>query len=198
MGAPPPLTSPEQALSVPADGPLVIADASPLIGLARIGHFGLLPALFGTVTVTRAVADEVLNGGQFPETPLLEKAFAQPWLQVAEQTQTAREADPSTSDAQVADLRSLYLIDEGEASSLCLALQLGSQGQHVLLLIDDHRGREAARRLALPMLGTAGLLLLARRQGLIEAVKPLVNGLRAAGYHLSDRLVEAVLRQAGE
>lgn len=198
MGAPPPLTSPEQAFPVSAIGSLVVADASPLIGLARIGHLGLLPALFGTVTVTRAVADEVLNGGQFPETPLLEEAFAQPWLQVAQQRPASGGADPSTSDARVADLRSLYLIDEGEASSLCLALELGSQGQHVLLLIDDHRGREAARHMALPMLGTAGLLLLARHQGLIEAVKPLVNGLRAAGYHLSDRLVEAVLHQAGE
>lgn len=198
MATYPPLTSPERALSVSAVDPLVIADASPLIGLARVGHLGLLPALFGSVTVTRAVADEVLNGGQFPETPVLEDAFAQPWLQVEEEIPTPSGADPSTSDAEVADLRSLYLIDEGEASSLCLALQRCSQGQSVLLLIDDHRGREAARHLALPMLGTAGLLLLARRQGLIEAVKPVVSGLREAGYHLSDRLVDAVLRQAGE
>jgi predicted nucleic acid-binding protein len=41
-------------------------------------------------------------------------------------------------------------------------------------------------------------LLLARCQGLIEAVKPVVRSLREAGYHLSDRLVDAVLRQAGE
>ena len=82
MATYPPLTSPDRALSVSAVDPLVIADASPLIGLARVGHLGLLPALFGSVTVTRAVADEVLNGGQFPETPVLEDAFAQPWLQV--------------------------------------------------------------------------------------------------------------------
>ena len=41
---------------------VVIADAEPLIGMARIGRLDLLPRLFGAVSVTRRVVDEVLNG----------------------------------------------------------------------------------------------------------------------------------------
>ena len=41
---------------------VVIADAEPLIGLARIRRLDFLPGLLGTVSVTRWVVDEVLNG----------------------------------------------------------------------------------------------------------------------------------------
>ena len=39
---------------------IVIADASPLIALAKINQLHLLPALFSTVQITQAVADECL------------------------------------------------------------------------------------------------------------------------------------------
>ena len=48
------------------------------------------------------------------------------------------------------------------------------------------------------ILGTAGLLLLARQAGAIDAVRPLLLALRQSGYFLSDRLSEAVLAQSGE
>ena len=56
---------------------VVIADAGPLIGLARIGQLALLPRLFGTVTVTSWVRQEVLAGGDFPDTRALQEAFSQ-------------------------------------------------------------------------------------------------------------------------
>jgi predicted nucleic acid-binding protein len=42
------------------------------------------------------------------------------------------------------------------------------------------------------------VLLLARQQGLLAHVKPLLLGLRQNGYFLSQRLIDAALRQAGE
>ena len=47
--------------------PIVIADAGPLIALARIDQLSLLPALFDEVVVTEAVANELL-AGVFTET----------------------------------------------------------------------------------------------------------------------------------
>lgn len=41
---------------------LVVADASPLIGLAAAGAFDLLRRLFGQITITDSVRDEVLAG----------------------------------------------------------------------------------------------------------------------------------------
>ena len=52
----------------------VAADASPLIGLATAGAFHLLKELFGRVTVTPAVRDEVLAGGSLPGAPELAEA----------------------------------------------------------------------------------------------------------------------------
>jgi len=44
---------------------IVIADAGPLIALARLGHLALLNKLFGSINVTSVVAAEVLHGGDF-------------------------------------------------------------------------------------------------------------------------------------
>ena len=41
---------------------LVVADASPLIGLVAAGAFDLLRRLYGQVTITESVRDEVLAG----------------------------------------------------------------------------------------------------------------------------------------
>ena len=173
---------------------VVIADAGPLIGLARIGRLDLLPRLFGTVSVTRWVADEVLNGGEFPDLVALKAAFDQAWLQAADLADT--DADAGLEECQA--LINLHQIDMGEASSLVLARQLAAQGTVALLLIDEHRGREAAQHCKVAIMGTAGLLVLAKQVGAVEMVKPLLLALRDGGYFLSDRLIEAVLAQSGE
>ena len=92
----------------------------------------------------------------------------------------------------------LHQIDMGEASVLVLASQHIVQGDEVLIIVDDARGRQAARHAGLTLTGTAGLLLLAKRSGLLPAVKPLLKALQAQSYFLSERLFQAVLRQAGE
>ena len=45
---------------------LVVADASPLIGLAAADSFDLLRDLFGSVTVTVEVYDEIVAGQGLP------------------------------------------------------------------------------------------------------------------------------------
>ena len=179
---------------------VVIADAGPLIGLARIGRLDLLPRLFGTLSVTRWVADEVLNGGEFPDLAALKAAFTEPWLQVADLADTDADAD-ADAEASLEECRALinlHQIDMGEASALVLAQQLATRGTAALLLIDEHRGRQAAQHCQVAIIGTAGLLVLAKQAGAVDKVRPLLLALRGGGYFLSDRLVEAVLAQSGE
>lgn len=64
--------------------------------------------------------------------------------------------------------------------------------------MDDFRGRNAAQHASMALIGTTGLLLLAKQTGLIDAVKPSLLALRQNGNFLSTRLIEAALRQAGE
>ena len=169
---------------------IVIADAGPLIALARIGQLEWLAQLFGTVTLTDLVALEITGGSIFPDTEALAKTLTQPWLETVTLSESSLEA--------CRDWVNLHQIDVGEASALVLASQLIAQGDEVLVIVDETRGRQAAEHAAITITGTAGLLLLAKRCGLLPTVKPLLIALQAQSYYLSDRLLEAVLRQAGE
>ena len=169
---------------------VVIADAGPLIALARIGQLGLLHQLFAHVAITETVAIEVSQGGDFPDTQAIAAALAQPWLQTVTQS--------ATEMALCRGWMDLYQIDLGEASAMVLASQHKTQGDAPLLLLDDARGRYAAGHAKLPVLGTAGMLVLAKKAGWLAEVKPLLSALRQGHYFLSEWLVAAVLAQAGE
>ena len=73
----------------------------------------------------------------------------------------------------------------------------GTATQH--LLIDEKAGRHAAKRMGVSVLGVLGLLLDAKSSGLVTSVSPHVGALRAqAGFYLTDRVIQATLREAGE
>ncbi len=167
---------------------VVIADAGPLIALARLDLLRLLEALFDEVALVDAVAREVLDGGDFADAQRIRAALAKGWLRV--QTLEADLADPIDSG--------LTGLGAGESRSILWALQLRAAGIETLLLVDDAKGREAARRMRLDIIGAAGVLALARRAGLIPALRPLLEALRADGYFLSPAVVAAALRLARE
>lgn len=177
---------------------VVLADAGPLIALARIGQLQLLPALFGEVAITQQVAAELVGGGSFPDSADLQKALGQAWLKTVDLESGPKLAKGTDSMAQCRDLMNLHQIDLGEASALVYAAQCQSKGNAALLVMDDFRGRVAAKVEGVAVLGTAGLLLLAKQTRLINAVNPLLVALRQNGYFLSDRLIDATLEQAGE
>ena len=65
-------------------------------------------------------------------------------------------------------------------------------------VIDDLEGRRCAESLGVPLRGTLGLVLRARRQGIIEEARPVVERLRLAGMYLSDWVMDAALAEVGE
>ena len=169
--------------------PIVIADAGPFIALARVDRLALLPALFGEVVVTEAVKTELL-AGVFAETALLKAALSARWCK--QQPKIATLAERSTK------LASNHLIGAGESSGIALAQYYGERATPALVLLDDARGRRAAQRLQIAMIGTAGVLLLGKQAELVSAVAPLLEALNRSGYFLSERLIKAALAQAGE
>ncbi len=96
---------------------------------------------------------------------------------------------PAADASRVADLKTT--LDAGEAEAIALALSL----PQTTLLIDEVRGRRVATRLGLDVLGTAGVLLRAKRWGLVPAVRPLRQ---EHSFRLSDALYAQVAREAGE
>lgn len=167
---------------------VVIADAGPLIALARVDHLWVLRELFVEVALCDAVAAEMLDGGDFADTVRVRAALDAGWMRVQRLT-------PALPDVVESGLVGLGV---GESLSILWALELRSMGGAPLLLMDDSKAREAARRHGLELLGAAKALALARRAGLIERLSPLLETMREEGYYLSQGVIEAALRFAGE
>lgn len=163
-----------------AQARVVFSDASPLIALAAADSFPLLHELFGTVTITSTVRREVLAGTGRPGEQELRHAIRAGWIRV----QRDRAPDPTLAD-----------LDEGEASTLAAATALDAD---CLVLVDDPVARQRARARGLSITGTAGVLLIAKRRGLIPRVRPLLEALMNAHFRLSAEVVTAVLEDADE
>lgn len=160
---------------------LVVADAGPLIFLSVVGKLELLRGLFDRVVVPTAVFDEVVGRGTGMPGSLEVAAAA--WIEVI-----AHDA----RDPVFQMLRSL--LDAGEAAALALASRHGAD----LVVIDERRGREMARRMNLRVQGTLGLLLHGKRSGEISAIAPLLEALVDHGFWISEAVLARVLDAAGE
>jgi predicted nucleic acid-binding protein len=129
---------------------LVVADASPLVGLVKIGHADVLGAVYGSVLIPPRVASELAS----LKRPAEVRAFmASPprWLSVRA---------PSRLEA-IDDL------EPGELEAISLAKEIGAD----LLLIDEAKGRAAAIALHIPTARTAAILFDAANAGMVPDLK---------------------------
>ena len=158
---------------------IIIADSSPLIGLARIEHLGLLPQLARRIGVPRAVWTEVTSART--DAPGASEVAAQTWIEVLE------------ADWQVvAPL--LIMVGQGEAEAIALAQRESSS----ILLLDDLRARKLADRLGLRRMGTVALLGQAKREGMIPKLKPVLDALVANEIYIRPELIAAAFQEVGE
>jgi predicted nucleic acid-binding protein len=154
---------------------IVVADTSPPLHLARIGRLHLVPAVVGRVTIPRTVWSELIHVGTRPDVVrALETAD---WIDVVE--------DPELHDLG---------LDRGETAAILLAEQIDADA----LLIDERRGRTIASARGISVLGTLGIVAGARRLGVIDRARPVVDALRADGFWLSDTVVLRLLTELGE
>jgi uncharacterized protein len=165
---------------MPEQFPPVIVNATPLINLSLIEQLGLLKQLYGEVLMPPAVQAELLAGGA-GRAAVTDVPHAG-WIRVMPLR------DPRRAELLLTDL------DRGEAEVIALAQELNAD----LVIIDERLARRHARRLGLNLTGTVGILLKAKRQGLLPAIKPLVDQLRSGGIWLSDALVAEALKLADE
>ena len=150
---------------------VVIADAGPLIALAKINQLHLLPALFADIVITEAVADECLRS-QSADAILIKQALDSGWLRCVDNPIFKHPLS-----------RSLGL---GEQSSIEYALQTGS---NTLLILDDALARKYALRKKLVIVGTAALLFAAQRKALIADAEAVIAELNQVGYRISAAVV---------
>lgn len=159
---------------------IVISDASPLIGLARVNGIAWLKELFGEVLIAEVVADEVITGGFPAEEERIHAALEAGWLRIA---------GPIPAGPELPDL------DEGEAASIRLAL---AEAGPTLLLIDERSGRALAQELGLSVAGTAAVIGMARQRNLIPSARAVFAQLHGSDFRIAPAVIHAVLRRCGE
>jgi predicted nucleic acid-binding protein len=159
----------------------IVADTGPIIGLAKIGRISLLKELATEVLIPPIVHKE-LYGKIGSESDQIDQALGD-FVHVVELGSLELNIDDP-----------LINLGEGEKQSIFLASTLTRE---VLLLIDDRAGRQAADNLNIPKIGLVGILLLAKKRGLIDNVGSLLEELQAAGYWFSDQVI-AVARKLAE
>jgi len=147
----------------------VVINASPLITLFRAGLHPLLPQLFPDLVVPEAVWTEVVSRTyDDPATRGLPEAA---W---AKKLQTPISLDVGA-----------WNLGAGETAVLSFA----QHNRAYTAIVDDRTARRCARVLGIGILGTAGVVVLAKRCGLIGSVEEALRRLQGAGLWLSEQLI---------
>ncbi|NET62593.1 MAG: DUF3368 domain-containing protein [Symploca sp. SIO2E6] len=159
---------------------IVISDTTPLSELAKVGQMNLLGLVFRQVILPQEVYDEVTTGTH----PAVTAVKSADWIKVFS----------VKNPEKVSDLRALTKLGLGECAAIVLAEELNAQR----LLIDDFEARQEAISRNLPVIGTVGILLLAKEQGLINSVKEILDALMAQNTRISPKLYQYALTIAQE
>jgi uncharacterized protein len=159
---------------------LVLSDASPLIGLAAAGAFPLLKRLFGTVSITHTVRDEVSAGAGRPGAAQSRAAIEAGWMQVLADFAT----EPSFAE-----------LGPGETRTLRAALAAKAD---TLVILDGAMARLAATRHGVAHVGSLGVIVAAKQRGLVRMAVPYFERLAKSGFYLPTSVLKGLLRDLGE
>jgi predicted nucleic acid-binding protein len=86
-------------------------------------------------------------------------------------------------------------LDTGEKEVIALAIEINERK----VLLDEKEARRVAQEFGLQIIGTIGILLLAKNKQVIPKIAPLLDSMiDVAQYWVSQSLYQQVLKQAGE
>ncbi len=134
----------------------------------KINRLDILQEVFPELVATQEVVEEY--------------GFIPDWIKVENFASLARYSDLAIG------------LGKGEASSIALAME----NNHSLLIIDEKKGRRKARELDIEIVGSLGILLLAKKLGVIESVKQIVDLIGNTNFRLSPLLRTKILKEANE
>lgn len=166
------------AMPTPSD--LIVVNTGPLIALDACSQIDLLNSFYKRVVVPEEVEKELRAGGK---TALCTGLTAEhrKWIEVLSLSKPP-------SPALLAQL------DLGEATVISLAVELKAS----VVLIDEKNAYKIAQSMGLTTIRSIGILLRAKKKGILEEIKPCIYEMSAKGIWLSDRLIRRSLQEAGE
>jgi predicted nucleic acid-binding protein len=155
-----------------------VANASPVIVLAKAGHLDLLKDLPDELLLPEAVVAEILAG---PASDPARRALEGGWgLRVA----------PERIPSELLE----WGLGPGETAVLALARARAP----CEAILDDAAARACAKAFGVPLIGTLGVVLRAKKRGQVAQAADVLKAVRAAGLHLDDRIIRLALGRVGE
>lgn len=160
---------------------IAVSDSSPLITLARIGHFDLLQCLYQRIHISPQVYQEVvITGAGLPGSLEVSRAS---WIEVR----------PLAQAGVLEALIRRYGLGAGELSSITLAKEQSIR----VVLLDDLSARKAAVEEGLAPRGCVGLLESAFRRGFLDDLRTAFCELVGQAAFVDRRLINERLAAHG-
>ena len=160
---------------------ILVFNASPLIVLAKAGLLNQIVSLAEQVIIPQTVVDEVVRVDD-PADP------ARMWLERPSCPVSSPESPP------VPPFLAAWDLGAGESA----VISVGSAWSGSMVVLDDLAARRCAQAHQIKVVGSLGLVLLGKRQGLIPRVADALEAIQRAGLFVSPQVVSTILREAGE
>jgi len=158
--------------------PKVISNTTPLISLLKLSKLDILKSLYSEISIPNAVFQEIEAGKNKKYYKDLSKLN---WINIVE-----------IQDRQA--VKYFLDLDSGEAEAIVLATEINAN----LIIMDEKLGRFHAKHAGLKVTGTIGVLVKAKKQGLIKELRPFLIELTCKNVWISDKLIKEILEQVGE
>lgn len=160
---------------------IIVCNTSPIMNFAVVGQLDLLKRVYQKVFIPEAVFQELsaIRSSQLGDV-VIQTVL---WIE-----------QRSVANKSLVDSLRLEL-DLGESEAIILAMEMKAD----FLILDERRGRNVASRFGLKYIGLLGILVEAKRKGLIDAVKPVLDDLMIkAGFWMGSPIYTRILQEVGE
>lgn len=158
--------------------PKIVSNTTPLISLMKISRLEILQKIYSEIIVPDAVYEEVEAGKHKKFYQDLSKIE---WIKIK-----------SIKDKLSVDY--FLDLDAGEAEAIILASEIGAD----LIILDEKLGRYHAKHAGIKITGTIGVLVKAKKLGLIPKLKPLLKELTQKDVWISDKLISHICKTVDE
>lgn len=157
---------------------LVVCDSTVIIAFSSLGLLDVLKLLYREIIIAQEVYNELIRGEGRPGSEMKD----QEWIKVR-----------AVSDPRLKEYLGFNL-DRGEAETIALSEEIKAD----LVLLDDYWARKFAEHRNLTISGTLGVLIKAKKKGIIDGIKPLLNKLVEFGFWIGEYLYRNVLQEVEE
>ena len=158
----------------------VVVNTTPLIALSHVGQLDILKKLYGEIIIPKAVYRELSVKIESACKKAVDRSLE--WIRV------------ENIKNQMAKTMYKTQLHDGEVEVMILSKEIAAD----VVIIDDANAKKHAKYLGLPVTGTLGVLIKAKREGLINELKPILYQMTENGIYISQSLIELCLKQVGE